>query len=110
VHWKGVYFRDLSGGNVLIRIEGDNRLVFSLIDTARARFANQRFSRSKRIADLKRLVLKLNPERQKYVMEAYFKKENAHFTGYHRFTFQLYAFKASLKRIKRKLRKKLSST
>jgi len=75
VHWKGVYFRDLSGGNVLVRIGDDKRLVFSLIDTARARFANQRFSRSKRIADMKRLVHKLNPERQKYVMEAYLGKE-----------------------------------
>ena len=109
MHWQGVYFRDLSGGNVLIRIDGDNRLVFSLIDTARARFANQRFSRSKRIADLKRLVHKLDPQRQAHFMEAYLKQENAHFTAYHRFSFQLYAIKASLKRLKRKLRKKLYS-
>ena len=109
VHWKGVYFRDLSGGNVLIRIEEGNRLVFTLIDTARARFANQRFSRSQRIADLKRLVHKLDPDRQAYFMTAYLKKENARFTGYHRLSFQLYAFKASLKRMKRKLRKKFAS-
>jgi len=107
VHWKGVYFRDLSGGNVLVRIGDDKRLVFSLIDTARARFANQRFSRSKRIADLKRLVHKLNPERQKYVMEAYLGKEGAKFTAYQRFTFKMYALKARLKRIKRKARKKI---
>jgi len=109
VHWRGVYFRDLSGGNVLIRIEENNRLVFSLIDTARARFANQRFSRSKRIADLKRLVHKLDPQRQAHFMETYLKQENAHFTAYHRFNFQLYAYKALLKRLKRKLRKKLYS-
>jgi hypothetical protein len=109
VHWRGVYFRDLSGGNVLIRVGEDDRLVFSLIDTARARFANQRFSRSKRIADLKRLVLKLDPERQAHFMGAYLEKENARFTGFHRFSFKLYAFKASLKRMKRKLRKKLTS-
>ena len=110
MHWRGVYFRDLSGGNVLIHIEENNRLVFSLIDTARARFANQRFSRSKRIADLKRLVHKLDPQRQGYFMGAYLKQENAHFSAYHRFSFQLYAFKASLKRLKRKLRKKLNSS
>jgi hypothetical protein len=109
VHWKGVYFRDLSGGNVLVRVEEGGRLVFTLIDTARARFANQRFSRSKRIADLKRLVHKLDPDRQAYFMGAYLKKESARFTGYHRLTFQLYALKASLKRMKRKLRKKFSS-
>ena len=109
VHWRGVYFRDLSGGNVLVRIEDDNRLVFSLIDTARARFANQKFSRNKRIADLKRLVHKLDPQRQEYFMEAYLKKENAHFSCFHKLSFKLYALKASLKRMKRKLRKKLSS-
>ena len=105
VHWRGVYFRDLSGGNVLVRIEDDNRLVFSLIDTARARFANQRFSRSKRVADLKRLVYKLDPERQQKFMEAYLKKERAQFTAAHRLGFKMYAIKAWLKRIKRKVRK-----
>jgi hypothetical protein len=109
MHWLGVYFRDLSGGNVLVRIEEGNRLVFSLIDTARTRFANQRFSRRKRIADLKRLVHKLDPQRQAHFMELYLMQENADFTAYHRFSFQLYAFKASLKRLKRKLRKKLYS-
>jgi hypothetical protein len=107
VHWRGVYFRDLSGGNVLVRIEDDNRLVFSLIDTARARFANKRFSRSKRIADLKRLVFKLDPERQQNFMQAYLEKERAKFTGIHRLGFKLYAIKAWLKRMKRSVRKKI---
>ncbi|TVP78159.1 MAG: hypothetical protein EA353_08855 [Puniceicoccaceae bacterium] len=105
VHSRGVYFRDLSGGNVLVRIEADNRLVFSLIDTARARFANQRFSRSQRVADLKRLAHKLDPERQAYFMTAYLEKEKAAFTAWQRLSFKLYAFKASLKRMKRKARK-----
>jgi tRNA A-37 threonylcarbamoyl transferase component Bud32 len=109
MHWKGVYFRDLSGGNVLIRIEDNNRLAFSLIDTARARFANQKFSRNKRIADLKRLVHKLDPQRQEYFMEAYLKKENAYFTSFHKLLFKLYALKASLKRMKRKARKRFTS-
>jgi tRNA A-37 threonylcarbamoyl transferase component Bud32 len=109
MHWRGVYFRDLSGGNVLVRIEDNNRLVFSLIDTARARFSNQKFSRNKRIADLKRLVHKLDPQRQESFMEAYLKKENAHFSCFHKLSFKLYALKASLKRMKRKARKKFYS-
>lgn len=109
VHWRGVFFRDLSGGNVLVRVEEGGDITFSLIDTARARFANQRFSRSKRIADLKRLVIKLDPERQASFMQAYLDKERARFTGWHRLTFKLYAFKASLKRVKRKTRKKFTS-
>jgi tRNA A-37 threonylcarbamoyl transferase component Bud32 len=108
LHWKGVYFRDLAGGNILVRIGDDQRLVFSLIDTARARFSNQRFSRSKRIDDLKRLVHKLDLERQEYIMQAYLDRENASFTALHRLTFKLYSFKASLKRIKRKTRKRIS--
>jgi hypothetical protein len=92
-----------------VRVEEDKRLVFSLIDTARARFANLRFSRGKRIADLKRLVHKLDLKRQQYFMGAYLEKENAHFNRLHKLSFKLYALKASLKRIKRKLRKKLFS-
>jgi tRNA A-37 threonylcarbamoyl transferase component Bud32 len=109
MHWRGVYFRDLSGGNVLVRIEDNNRLVFSLIDTARARFSNQKFSRNKRIADLKRLVHKLDQQRQEYFMEAYLKKENAHFSCFQKLSFKLYALKASLKRMKRKARKRFTS-
>ncbi len=109
MHWRGVYFRDLSGGNVLVLIEESNQLVFSLIDTARARFANRRFSRNKRIADLKRLVHKLDPQQQAHFMDLYLIQENAHFTAYHRLSFQLYAFKASLKRLRRKIRKNFVS-
>ena len=109
MHWSGVYFRDLAGGNVLVRVEDDQRLSFSLIDTARARFANRRFSRGKRIADLKRLVFKLDPERQQQFMAAYLKKEKAKFTGMHRLGFKMYAVKAWLKRLKRGMRKKIFS-
>jgi len=109
MHWRGVYFRDLSGGNVLVRIRESRELSFSLIDTARARFANQRFSRSKRIADLKRLVHKLDPDRQEAFVQAYLNKEGARFNAWHRFTFRFYALKAALKRTKRMMRKRFPS-
>jgi hypothetical protein len=109
MHLRGVYFRDLAGGNVLVTIRADRALEFSLIDTARARFSNRRFSRSNRVADLKRLVYKLDRERQDYFMAAYLKGEGAHFTGFYKFTFRLFAIKASFKRIKRKILRKFVS-
>ncbi|PXA03104.1 hypothetical protein DDZ13_13635 [Coraliomargarita sinensis] len=107
VHKRGVYFRDLSGGNVLVRVEKGGKLVFSLIDTARARFSGRRFTRSQRVADLKRLVFKLNPHQQSFCMKTYLEEEGVRFTFRYRLSFKLYAIKASLKRLKRKARKRL---
>jgi len=110
MHLRGVYFRDLASGNVLVTIQADRVLAFSLIDTARARFSNRRFSRRKRVADLKRLVLKLAPAQQTYFMQAYLKREGAHFGWPYKLSFWLYGIKVRLKRSKRKLQKTLRSS
>ncbi|MGB0743775.1 MAG: lipopolysaccharide kinase InaA family protein [Opitutales bacterium] len=109
MHKRGVYFRDLSGGNVLVQVEEGGRLKFSVIDTARARFRNKVFPLSRRIDDLKRLVHKLDPERQKYFMNVYLKKEGSSFTTAQKISFKLFALKAQLKRWKRRLRKRFLS-
>lgn len=109
IHRRGVYFRDLSGGNVLVQLGEDGYLKFSLIDTARSHFRNKAFPLSKRVDDLKRLVHKLDPARQKYFMNAYLKEEGGRFTFLQNVSFKLYAVKAQLKRWKRRLRKRLSS-
>ncbi|MGZ0709051.1 lipopolysaccharide kinase InaA family protein [Coraliomargarita sp. W4R53] len=109
MHWRGVLFRDLAGGNVLVSIQRDGRLQFSLIDTARARFKTKRFSLKQRVADLKRLVHKLAPDQQTYFMEAYLEKEGARFGWNHQLSFALYAIKTWLKRHKRNLRRKMRS-
>lgn len=108
MHLRGVYFRDLSGGNVLVSIGPDHVPQFSLIDTARAHFANRRFSLQKRISDLKRLAHKLNPEQQAHFMNLYLEAEGKHFALRHRFAFAAYALKARMKRIKRQARKRLT--
>ena len=105
MHRRGVIFRDLSGGNVLVQVQPDGKLKFSLIDTARARFRMRRYPLAKRVADLKRLCSKLDSERQAYFMNAYLEIEGGRFTAAQRFSFQLYALKAQLKRWKRRLRK-----
>ena len=107
MHRRGVIFRDLSGGNVLVQLLPNGHLKFSLIDTARARFQMRRYSLSKRVADLKRLCSKLDPERQAYFMNAYLKLEGARFSTAQRISFKLYAVKAKLKRWKRRVRKLL---
>ena len=106
MHRRGVIFRDLSGGNVLVQVQADGKLKFSLIDTARARFQMRRYSLSARVADLKRLCSKLDPEHQAYFMSAYLEKEGAQFSNAQRLSFKLYALKAQLKRWKRRVRKR----
>jgi tRNA A-37 threonylcarbamoyl transferase component Bud32 len=110
MHDRGVFFRDFSGGNVLVRTSEGNRIDFSLIDTARARFSNRRFSHGKQVSDLKRLVHKLNPKQQQYFMNVYLQDEGRSFSLGQRFAFTAYAVKARLKRIKRRVRKRLVAT
>lgn len=109
LHGRGVYFRDLSGGNILVQVDPDNEeIVFSLIDTARARFKNYRFSLASRVADLKRLAQKLKSEQEIAFMEAYLAPEGHRYSRAQRLSVELYRLKATAKRMKRKLRKKLS--
>ena len=84
------------------------RLQFSLIDTARARFRMRRFPLSKRIADMNRLCSKLDAERQEQFMSAYLEGTGVTFGPRLTIFFQLYIFKAWLKRWKRKVRKLLT--
>jgi len=55
MHERGVYFRDLSAGNLLFRIRDDRTVEFALIDTARARFYSRRLGLRQRLFDLMRI-------------------------------------------------------
>ena len=60
MHKTGVFFRDLSGGNVLVQLLESKQLSFSLIDTARARFYTYPTALNYRYSDLARICNKLH--------------------------------------------------
>ena len=98
LHGRGVYFRDLSGGNILIRKGADNALEFTLIDINRAHFFNHATGLGKRIADLTRVCNKLHLEGREALVGMYLQRLNRRFTWCQRLPFYLYDFKVSLKR------------
>jgi tRNA A-37 threonylcarbamoyl transferase component Bud32 len=103
MHNRGIFFRDLSGGNILIRKSGANTLSFSLIDTGRAHFFNHATPLSKRISDLTRVCNKLHPAGRDRFMTLYMEKLGRHFGFWQRLPFYLYNAKVILKRrLKRK--------
>jgi len=101
-HRRGVLFRDLSPGNILVKCTSAEILEFSLIDTARLRCRRRGLIVSERVADLKRLIWKLSPTLQEVFMEKYMDRLGKRFTFLHRLNFKLYSFKIALKRLKKR--------
>ncbi len=109
MHSRGVHFRDLSGGNILVNIDAKKQLSFSLIDTARIHAYNHGIDFKLRIADLTRACHKLNWVDRERFMQIYLGLTGNQFTWQYRLQFQLYDFKVWLKRtIGRKGMKKLA--
>jgi hypothetical protein len=108
MHHNGGYFRDLSGGNILVKIVDKNQLEFSLIDTARARFSDYAIPMRLRLADLTRACHKLDwPARERFLGH-YMGLSGRQLQWYHKLPFYLYDAKVWLKRrIGRKGIKKL---
>jgi len=67
-HSKGILHRDLSDGNVLVRVEGQEKQTFFLIDTNRIR-VKKRLGPLKKIKNLTRLGVP--DDFQKYFLEEY---------------------------------------
>jgi len=102
MHMRGVFFRDLSGGNILIKKTGGDTLSFSLIDTGRAHFFDQATALPKRISDLTRVCNKMNAEVRDRFMEMYMGGMGKTFTLRWRIPFYLYNTKTVVKRFFRK--------
>lgn len=98
MHSRGVHFRDLSGGNILVNIDTKKVLSFSLIDTARIHHYNHGIATKLRIADLTRACHKLHWAGRIRFMQIYLGLSGMQFTWQHRLQFWLYDFKVSLKR------------
>lgn len=98
MHGRGVFFRDLSGGNILVSKAANGKLDFSLIDTGRIHVFNRPLAIGKRLSDLARICNKLHwAGRQKFLgryMDALGKK----LSWQHKLPFYLYDTKVALKR------------
>jgi hypothetical protein len=108
MHGRGVFFRDLSGGNILVK-KADGKLSFSLIDTGRAHFYLRGTELSKRISDLTRVCNKLHSEGRDRFMQIYMSGLGKEFGAWHRLPFHLYNAKVSMKRVIKTQKKKLKS-
>jgi hypothetical protein len=108
MHARGIYFRDFSGGNILVKIGPNQTLSFSLIDTARLHSFDLGAPFNLRVADLTRALNKLHwPGRQRF-MQIYLGLNGQQFTWRYRWPFYLYDLKVELKRkIGRKAWKRL---
>lgn len=98
MHGRGILFRDLSGGNILIRKQAGGKLAFSLIDTGRIHAFNRPLPIGKRLADLVRICNKLHWEGRELLMAAYMVGLGRQFGWWHRLSFHAYDFKVALKR------------
>ncbi|WP_327037587.1 lipopolysaccharide kinase InaA family protein [Methylophilus sp. Leaf416] len=109
MHASGIYFRDFSGGNILVSKQDDG-LTFSLIDTARLHAHPTATTYSERIADLTRAVQKLHWDGRKQFLALYLGMSGHSLNIGTLLPFYLYDFKVHLKRtIGRKGMRKLLS-
>jgi hypothetical protein len=108
MHSRGIYFRDFSGGNILVNMQPNQTLSFSLIDTARLHAFNHPTALKLRLSDLTRAINKLHWEGRNRFMQIYLGMTGRQFTWRYRIPFYLYDFKVSMKRkVGRKAWKKL---
>ena len=98
MHGRGICFRDLSGGNILIRASAPGRLEFFLIDTGRLHVFERPLPLNKRISDLVRVCNKMSSEGRDRFMAIYMEGVGGAFGGISRLPFAVYNFKVFLKR------------
>ncbi len=101
MHARGVFFRDLAGGNILIKKQTDSTLAFTLIDINRARFFNRNATLSERLSDLARICHKLHWAGREQLLKEYLalnRKFGKRFNWRMKLPFYLYDFKVNFKR------------
>jgi serine/threonine protein kinase len=98
MHSRGIHFRDLSGGNILVNILPNNKLEFSLIDTARLHSFNHPTALKLRVADLTRACHKLDWVNRERFMNIYLGLTGRKLRWQDKLQFHLYDFKVATKR------------
>lgn len=108
LHGRGIYFRDLSGGNILIRQDADGTPQFLLIDTGRIHAFDWPLPLAQRISDLVRICNKLHWAGREQLLGRYLAAIGRRLDWRLRLQFHLYDWKVTLKRkIGRKAIKRL---
>ncbi|PKO30332.1 MAG: hypothetical protein CVU34_19710 [Betaproteobacteria bacterium HGW-Betaproteobacteria-7] len=108
LHGRGIYFRDLSGGNILIRQDADGTPQFLLIDTGRIHSYDWPLSLDQRISDLVRICNKLHWAGREQLLGRYLAAVHRRLDWRLRLHFHIYDWKVTLKRkIGRKAIKRL---
>ncbi len=98
MHGRGILFRDLSGGNILIRRAEENRLAFSLIDTGRIRVFPGQLVLGQRFDDLVRICNKLHWVGRENFLQIYLAALGKKLRWWHRLPFLSYDMKVAAKR------------
>ncbi|NHC06300.1 hypothetical protein [Azonexus fungiphilus] len=108
MHGGGLLFRDLSGGNLLLRPDAEAGLRFTLIDTGRIRVYPGPLPLRRRIDDLVRVCNKMHALGRESFLAAYLERAGYRCPWWLRLPFLLYDLKVGLKRrIGRKAWKRL---
>jgi len=97
MHNSGIYFRDFSGGNILVQRHGDD-FQFVLIDTARLQATATATMIKQRLADLTRALHKLHWEGRKQFLQMYLGMTGRRLSWQFLWPFYLYDVKVWLKR------------
>lgn len=98
MHGGGVFFRDLSGGNILVRQAADGGFAYSLIDTGRIRVYRDGVPLARRLSDLSRICNKLHWAGREALVGDYLAAIGRSFGWRYRLPFYAYDAKVWLKR------------
>lgn len=97
MHDRGVYFRDLSAGNLLFRIRGHKATEFALIDTARAKFYYRGLNLRQRLCDLMRICHPLCWRGRRIFLSTYMGLIGRRYRAWMNIPFHYYDFKHWMK-------------
>jgi hypothetical protein len=101
LHARGIFFRDLSAGNLLLRRGEDGVMEFALIDTARASVGTRTIPLRQRLADLMRLCHPLVWRERERLLPAYFEAAGLKFAPWARWACHYYDWKHRIKKMLR---------
>ncbi len=104
MHERGVFYRDLSAGNLLFRCAAESEIEFSLIDTARARFYPRPTSLPRRLSDLMRICHPLPWRGRQELLKIYMQLQERPLRLWMKIPFVYYDAKHLLKNGLKKLR------